>query len=137
MVIARLLPGATLSGLLSQLNTVQSKIKADHPGPAIHDSVSGRTMLEDSVQNYKTPLYALLAATVCVLLIACLNVASLLVARTAARSKELAIRAASAAGASDYCLSGSWKVSSCRSQGTAGLFMAWEAYVGWCERART
>lgn len=136
MVIARLLPGATLSGLLSQLNTVQSKIKADHPGPAIHDSVSGRTMLEDSVQNYKTPLYALLAATVCVLLIACLNVASLLVARTAARSKELAIRAALGGGRLRL-LSERLMESLLLSVagGAAGLFMAWEA-LRWLVRTR-
>ena len=55
-------------------------------------------MLDDAVEGYKTSLYALLAATGCVLLIACLNVASLLVARTAARSKELAIRTAMGGG---------------------------------------
>lgn len=98
LVIARLLPGTTLPALLSQLSTVQKRIKADHPGPAVHDMVSGRSMLDDAVQDYKTPLYTLLAATFCVLLIGCLNVASLLVARTAARSKELAIRSALGGG---------------------------------------
>src|SRR5271170_6745125 len=98
LVAARLLPGATLAGLLSQLQGVQRQIKADHPAPGVHDSVQGRSMLDDTVQGYKTSLYALLAATGCVLLIACLNVASLLVARTAARSKELAIRAALGGG---------------------------------------
>jgi predicted permease len=98
IAVARLAPGVTLASFLSQLNAVQTQIKAKNPGPSVHDSVSGRTMLDDAVQGYKTSLYALLAATGCVLLIACLNVASLLVARTAARSKELAIRAALGGG---------------------------------------
>jgi putative ABC transport system permease protein len=98
MVVARLLSGTTLASLTSRLNAVQKQIRIDHMGPAVHDSVTSRTMLDDVVQDYKTPLYAMLAATGCVLLIACMNVASLLVARTAARSKELAIRAALGGG---------------------------------------
>ena len=54
----------------------------------------GHTLLDSTVEDFKTPLYALLAATLCVLLIACLNVANLLVARSAARQRDLAIRAA-------------------------------------------
>jgi predicted permease len=96
--LAKLRPGVTQAALISQLDTVQKRIKASHPEPAVHDGVMGRPMLDDVVEKYKTPLYALLAATACVFLIACLNVASLLVARTATRSKEMAIRAALGGG---------------------------------------
>jgi hypothetical protein len=70
LVIARLLPGASLAGLVSQLAAVQKKASADHAAPGVHDSVMGRSMLDDMVEGYKTSLYALLAATGCVLLIA-------------------------------------------------------------------
>jgi putative ABC transport system permease protein len=94
LVVARLAPGATLAGVVSQIDTVQRNIKLAHPEPAVHTRAVGRSLLDSTVEDFKTPLYALLAATICVLLIACLNIANLLVARSAARQKDLAIRAA-------------------------------------------
>ncbi|HZD48751.1 MAG TPA: ABC transporter permease [Silvibacterium sp.] len=93
-VVARLNPGAAMAQALSELDAVQKQIKQDNPGPAVKAGVSGRLLLDNMVLDYKTPLYTLLAATGCVLLIACLNVANLLVARSAARRRETAIRAA-------------------------------------------
>ena len=136
MAVARLLPGANISGLLSQLNTIQRQIKVDHPGAGVNDMVSGRSMLDDAVEDYKTPLYVLLAATGCVLLIACLNVASLLVARTAARSKELAIRVALGGGRLRLLserLTESFVLSACG--GALGLLLARIA-IEWLVRAR-
>ena len=92
--IARLQEGTSLSSLLMRLDAVQKQIKLNHPAPSVGSLVVGRTLLEATVRDLETPLYALLAATLCVLLIACLNVASLLVARSAARQKDLAVRTA-------------------------------------------
>ena len=94
LAVVRPAPGVSFAQVMSRIETAQKQIKAAHPGPAVNSGAMGRSMLDDAVAKYKTPFYMLLAATACVLLIACLNVASLLVARIAARSKEHAIRAA-------------------------------------------
>jgi predicted permease len=136
VAVARLLPGATLSRLVGQVSAVQSQIKIDHPEPSVSDGAQGRTMLDDTVQDYKTPLYVLLAATGCVLLIACLNVAGLAVARAAARSKELAIRAALGGGRLRLLrerLTESLLVSA--AGGGLGLVLAWAA-LQWLMSAR-
>jgi predicted permease len=82
--IARLAHNTTLSSLLDQLDIVQTQSKLSHPAPSVGSLVDGNTLLDATVEDFKTPLYALLAATLCVLL----------VARSAARQKDLAIRAA-------------------------------------------
>jgi predicted permease len=135
-VVARLHPGVSLAALTSQLVALQRQIKIAHPGPAVHNSAIGRTMLDDAVHDYETPLYALLAATGCVLLIACMNVAGLLVARTAARSKEMAIRTALGGGQLRLLrerLMESLLLSA--AGGVLGLLMAWCA-LQWLVQAR-
>jgi predicted permease len=135
-VVARLNPGVSLAALASQLDQLQKQIKAANPAPSVHNGVIGRTMLDDAVQNYKTPLYALLAATGCVLLIACMNVAGLLVARAASRSKELAIRAALGGGRLRLIrerLIESLLLSALG--GVLGMLMAWGA-LGWLIQTR-
>jgi predicted permease len=93
-VIARLRPGATMAQALSEADTAEKRVHMDHPTPFTGTAANARTLLDGLVHDSKTQLYVLLAATSCVLLIACLNVANLLVARSARRRKETAIRAA-------------------------------------------
>ena len=94
-VVARLRPGITLEQGLTELVTIQQRLNLEHPHTfALFDSANVLPLLDVLVVDYKTPLYMLLAATTCFLLIACLNLANLFVARSAARRKDLAIRSA-------------------------------------------
>ncbi len=136
LVVGRLAQGTTLPALVQRLKAVQTQIVAAHPKPSVHNSVQGMSMLDDAVYGYKTPLFALLAATGCVLLIACMNVASLLVARTAARARELAIRTALGGGRMRLIrerILESLLLSA--AGGAMGLMLAWVA-VRWLVHAR-
>jgi predicted permease len=95
-VVARLKAGYALAQGLTDVDTVEKRIRSGHPDlvETIGSGASIRPLLDEIVDTYKTPLYVLLATTACFLLIACLNVANLLVARSAARRREFAIRAA-------------------------------------------
>jgi putative ABC transport system permease protein len=94
-VVARLRPGVTAEQGRTELDTIQKRLNLEHPNTfALLDAANLRPLLDEVVVDYKTPLYMLLAATACFLLIACLNLANLFVARCAARRKELAIRSA-------------------------------------------
>ena len=94
-VVARLRPGVSVSGAVAEISAVQHQLylRLNGGGP-IAQGVVSRPMLEDVVGDVKTPLYTLLAAVGCLLLIACLNLSNLLVARSAARRRETAIRTA-------------------------------------------
>lgn len=94
-VVGRLKPGFTKEQAVADLTLISKRVHDAHlDDPYISNSASARPLLEHMVGKIKTPLYVLLAATLCVLLIACLNVANLLVARAAARRRDLAIRTA-------------------------------------------
>jgi predicted permease len=85
----------------------------------------GRLSVRRELLISRPPLYALLAATACVLLIACLNVANLLVARAAVRRKEHAIR--TALGGSKLRLLSQHLLESlliCVASGALGFFLA-------------
>jgi len=98
-VVGRLKPGVTAAQATQNLSIISQRLHNSQPdNPFISGAANSRPLLEHLVGDVKRPLYVMLAATGCLLLIACLNVANLLVARTAARRKELAIRTALGGG---------------------------------------
>lgn len=94
-VVGRLKPEVSASQAVADLSVISERVHREHSSdPYVLQSAQSKPLLEHIVGEIKKPLYVLLGASCCLLLIACLNVANLLVARAAARRKELAIRTA-------------------------------------------
>ncbi|HEY3628379.1 MAG TPA: ABC transporter permease [Terracidiphilus sp.] len=98
-VVGRLKPGVSPAQGAADVNLISRRLHEAHlDDPAVQSGARGRPLLDSLVGDFKRPLYVLLAATGCLLLIACMNVANLLVARAIARRKEFAIRTAMGGG---------------------------------------
>jgi putative ABC transport system permease protein len=93
-VVARLRPDVSLASAMAQVGTVQYENHLQYPHDPVAEDVVSRSLNEDLAGDVKKPLTLMLSAAGCMLLIGCLNVANLLVARGAARQKEVAIRSA-------------------------------------------
>ena len=93
-VVARLRPDVSLASALSQVEAVQYRLHMQNLNNPVAEDVAPRTLSDDLARDVKKPLIILLCAVGCLLLIGCLNVANLLVARSAARQREIAIRSA-------------------------------------------
>lgn len=97
---ARLRAGVSREAAIAELTAVSARLREEHP-EVLDESEPGLRFTDFTavhVGNTAAALWLLLGAVTFVLLIACANVASLLLARSAARQRELAIRAAIGAG---------------------------------------
>ncbi len=93
-VVARLRPDVSLASALGQVGAVQYRLHMQNLNAPVAEDVAARTLNDDLARDVSKPLQLLMCAVACLLLIGCLNVANLLVARGAARQKEMAIRGA-------------------------------------------
>jgi putative ABC transport system permease protein len=94
--MGRLKPGVSLKAALADIDAIAHRLQQLNPGSEAYPAkfaIVGSTLLDAVIGEFKSKLYALLAAVLLLLLIACSNVANLLLARATKREKEIAVRA--------------------------------------------
>ncbi len=96
-LFGKLAPGVTLDQARAELRTVYATMQKDHPDDYPHSAgfrIESRMLRDEITSGARTILLVLLAASGLVFIIACSNVANLILARTVRREGELSIRAA-------------------------------------------
>ena len=96
--IARLKDGASFSEAQAEMHNIAARIEQQNPVTNEGLGVKVASLHENLTGDYREALLILLGVVGCVLLVACVNVANLMLARATARQKEFALRAALGAG---------------------------------------
>ena len=93
-VVGRLKPGVTIAGAQSDIDNITARLEQQYPEDNKGWGATVYPIVADTVRGYDTALWVSMAAVAFVLLIACANVANLMLARASGRQREIALRAA-------------------------------------------